>query len=103
MSSIVMTIHSFNNSYAGFSASETQSSTCHHFFLPARRAGSLLISEARNRHLRTLSNGKRYREIWQQAAEICGGEVPTLVDLHDHSSARTIVPDENNSNSTSTR
>jgi hypothetical protein len=98
MSSIVMTIHSFNNLYAGFSASETQSSTCHHLFLPARRAGSFLISEARSRHLRTLNNGKRYLDMWQRAAEICGGEMPTLVNLHDHGSARTIVHNENNSN-----
>src|SRR5579864_7033797 len=103
MSSIVMTIHSFNNSYAGFSASETLPSTCHHFFLPARRAGSFLIGEARNRHLHILNNGNRYFGMWQEAAEICGGEIPTVVDLHDNGSARTTVPNESSSNSTSTR
>jgi hypothetical protein len=103
MSSIVMTIHSFNNLYAGFSASETQSSTCHHLFLSARRAESFLISEARSRHLRSLNSGKYYFGMSQEAAEICGGELPTLVDLRDQSSARSIIQNENNSNSTSTR
>jgi hypothetical protein len=102
MSSIVMTIHTFDHLYAGFSASEIQSSSCHHRFLPVRGAGMFLISEAGNRH-HQVSNGKRYREMWQRAAEICGGEAQIVVGLHDHSSTRTTVHKGSNTNPTSTR
>jgi hypothetical protein len=101
MSSIVMTIHTFDHSYAGFSASENQSSACRHIFLPARNAGRFFISEAGSRQHRTF-NVERYREVWQHAAEICGG-ADIVGDLQDHSSARTFVPKGSNSNSTSTR
>jgi len=102
MSSIVMTIHTFDHSYSGFSASEIQSSACRHLFLPVRGAGRFFISEAGNRRHQVF-NGKRYREIWQRAAEICGGEADIVMDLQDHSSTRTIVHKGNNTNSTSTR
>jgi hypothetical protein len=101
MSSIVMTIHTFDHSYAGFSASENQSSSCRHLFLPVRNAGRFFISEAGNRH--RIFNGKRYREVWQRAAEICGGETDIAADLHAHSSTRTFAHKGNNSKSTSTR
>lgn len=101
MSSIVMTIHSFDHSYAGFSASENQSSACRHLFLPVRNAGRFFISEAGSRQ-RTF-NGKRYREVWQRAAEICGGETGIAADLQDHSSTQTFAHKRSNDNPTPTR
>lgn len=89
MSSIVMTIYSFDHSYAGFSASESQSSSCHHSFLPARRSRTLFINEAGNRHLRTL-NQNRYGEMFQCSTEICG-EDAMVVDLQSRSSTRMFV------------
>jgi hypothetical protein len=89
MSRIILTIHTFDRSYAGFSASEIQSSSCGHFFLPARRARTLFINEAGNRRLQTLRT-ELYRELWQHAAEICGGEEAAIVKLHSHRSTRTI-------------
>jgi hypothetical protein len=67
MSSIVMTIYSFDHSYAGLSASEIQSSSCHHIFSPGRRAGNLFINETGIRRLRT-DKGKRHGDMWQQTA-----------------------------------
>ena len=102
MSSIVMTIHTRDHSYAGVSASENQSSACRHLFLPVRHAGRFFISEAGSRQHR-IFNGERYREVWQRAAEICGGEIEIAADLQDHSSTRTFIPKGSNANSTSTR
>lgn len=68
MSSIVMTIHTFDYSYAGLSVSEIQSSSCHHVFPPGRRSGNLFINETGIRCLRT-DSGKRHREMWQQMAD----------------------------------
>jgi hypothetical protein len=65
MSSIVMTIHNFDHSYAGLSASEIQSSSCRHVFLLGRRVGNKFINETGDRHFQTHS-GKRHREMWQQ-------------------------------------
>lgn len=100
MGGVVMTIHTFDHSYAGFSASEIQSSSCHHFFLPARRSRTLFINEAGNRHLRAV-NQKRYGERWQCSTEICGGEEAMVVDLQSHSSTRMFIHkrDDPNSNS----
>src|ERR1700683_2057946 len=53
MRSIVTTIHTFDHSYAGISASEIQSPACNHIFLPRRRARKLFISETENRPLRS--------------------------------------------------
>ena len=97
MSSIVMTIHTFNHSYADFSTSEIQSSSCIHSFLPVRHAGKLFIYETGNRHLHSCS-AKRYRNLWQQASEICGGEAATVVDLHGNSSTRTFIHKRNDFN-----
>jgi hypothetical protein len=69
MSSIVMTIHTFDHSYAGLSASEIQSSSCRHIFLSARRVGNMFINETGIRQLQTQKqnhSGKRYREMLQQ-------------------------------------
>jgi hypothetical protein len=101
MSSVVMTIHTFDHSYAGFSATENQSSACSHLFLPVRNAGRFFISEAGSRQIRNF-NGKSYREVWQRAAEISGG-VDVAADVPDHSSTRTFVHKGSNTKSTSTR
>src|ERR1700733_4091020 len=87
MRSIVMTIHTFDHSYAGLSASEIQSSSCRHVFPIGRGSGNLFINETGNRHLRNFS-GKRYREMWRQAAENRSGGEAIVVDLHGHSAAR---------------
>jgi hypothetical protein len=92
-----MTIHTFDHSYAGLSASEIQSPSCHHVFLTGRRSGNLFINETGNRHLQTLS-GKRYREMRQQAAENCRGGEAVVVDLHGHSSARMFAYNRDNPN-----
>jgi hypothetical protein len=89
MSSVVMTIHTFIDSYAGFSASDNQSCSCNHFLLHQRHAG--------NRILRSL-NANRYRDLWQQAKEICGGEEALVVDLHSHSSTRNFIHKRENPN-----
>ncbi len=102
MSSIVMTIHTFDHSYAGFSTSENESSACRHLFLPVRNAGKFFISEAGSRQHRNFFNGKRYREVWQRAAEICGG-VDIVADVQDYSSTRTFAHEGINTKSTSTR
>jgi len=83
MSRIVMTIHTFNHTYAGFSAPDNQSPFCKRSFFPAHRAGKLLINGMGNRQLQSL-DVMRYRDLWQQASEICGGEEPTVVDLYGH-------------------
>ena len=95
MRSFVMTIHTFDHSYAGLSASETQSPSCRHVFPIERRAGNLFINETGNRQLRNLS-GKRYRETWQQTAENRGGGEAIVVDLHGHSSARMFAYNRDN-------
>jgi hypothetical protein len=97
MRSIVMTIHTFDHSYAGFSASEIQSSSCHHIFSPGRRSGNLFINETESRHLRSFG-GKRYREMWQQTAENRGKGEAIVVDLHGHSSARMFAYNRDNPN-----
>jgi hypothetical protein len=97
MRSIVVTIHTFDHSYAGLSASEIQSPSCHHIFSPRRRSGNLFINETGNRHIRN-SNGKRYRDIWQQTAENRGGGEAIVVDLHGHSSARMFAYNRDNPN-----
>lgn len=93
-----MTIHTFDHSYAGFSASEIQSSSWHLFFLPARRSRTLFINEAGNRHLRTV-NQKRYGEMQQCSTEICGGEEAMVVDLQSHSSTRMFIRKRDDPNS----
>jgi hypothetical protein len=98
MRSIVMTIHTFDHSYAGLSASEVQSPSCHHILLPGRRSGGLFINETGNRHLRNFASGKRYREMWQQTAETRGGGEAIVVDLHGHSSARMFAYNRDNPN-----
>jgi hypothetical protein len=85
-----MTIHTYNHSYAGFSASDYQSSSCNSFLLPARHAGKLIINGTGNRRLQSL-NVRRYRDLWQQASEICVGGDATAVDLDGHGSARTFI------------
>jgi hypothetical protein len=90
MSSIVMTIHTFNHSYADFSTSEIQSSSCTHSCLSVRHAGKLFINEVGKRHLHSCS-AKRHPDLWQQASEICGGEAATVVDLHGNSLTRTFI------------
>lgn len=97
MSSIVVTVHTFNHSYADFSTSEIQSSSCSHSFLPVRYAGKLFINEAGNRRLHSCS-AKRYRDLWQQASEICGGDAPTVVDFHGNSLTRTFIHKRNDIN-----
>jgi len=82
MSRIVMTIHTFNHTYAGFSASDNQGPFCRRSFLPAHRAGKLFINGAGNRQVQSL-DVVRYRELWQQASEICGEEA-TVADLYGH-------------------
>jgi len=50
MISAVLNIHTSDHSYAGFSASETYSFPCEHLFTSERRAGTLFIDGAGNRH-----------------------------------------------------
>jgi len=97
MSNVVMTIHTFDNSYAGFPASEIQTCSCHGIFRPGHSPARLLISEVGNRHLRGFS-AKRHREMCEQAVEICGGQEAIVVDLRGHGSTRTFVHKRDNSN-----
>ena len=97
MRSIVMTIHTFNHSYAGLSASEIQPSSCHHIFQPGRRSGSLLINETGNRQSRNFSS-KHRSEIWQQTSENRGGAEAIVVELHGDSSARMFTYYRDNPN-----
>jgi hypothetical protein len=92
-----MTIHTFDHSYAGLSASETQSSSCHNISPPRRSSGHLFINETGNRHLK-ISTSKRYRESWQRTAENHGSGETIVVDLHGHSSARMFAYDRENPN-----
>jgi len=87
MSGIIMTIHTFNHSYAGFSASEIHRSCCGLCFLPARLPRRLFIDDAGSQHLR-VGDQKRCGEMWRDSTEICGGEEPLVVDLRSHSSTR---------------
>jgi hypothetical protein len=96
MSNIVMTIHTFDLSCAGFFASEGQSSSCP-FVLPARRSRKLLINEAGNRHFRIL-DAKLYGEMLRCSMEISGGEEAMVVDLHGLGSARTFIHKRDNPN-----
>lgn len=98
-----MTVHSFNRSYPGFLASEIRSSSCKCLF-PARHAGKLFIFGAGNRHFQTF-DFKRYRELRQQASEICGDDESTVVNLYGHNSARMFIRkrDDPNSNSNEVR
>jgi hypothetical protein len=98
MRSIVMTIHTFDHSYAGLSASEIQSSSCRHVFLSGRRAENMFINETGNRQLRNFINGKHYRETVKQTAENRGGAEAVVVDLHGHSSARMFAYNRDNPN-----
>lgn len=91
-----MTIHTFDHSYAGLSASEVQSPSCHHIFRPGRGSGNLFINETGSRHLQSLS-GKLYREMWRKTAENRGGEA-IVVDLHGDSSARMFAYNRDNPN-----
>jgi hypothetical protein len=95
-----MTIHTFNHSYAGFQASDCQSSSCNYYRLPARRAGKLFINGTGNRHFQSI-DVKRCRAVLQQASEICGDQEAIVVDLRGHSFARTFIHkrDDPNSNS----
>jgi hypothetical protein len=97
MRSIVMTIHTFDHSYAGLSASEIQSSSCRHIFPSGRRSGNLFINETGNRRLRNFS-GKRFREMWERTGENRGGSEAVVVDLHGHSSARMFAYNPDNPN-----
>ena len=81
MSSIVMTIHTFDHSYAGLSASEIQSSSCRHIFLSARRAGKFVHKRDGNPAASNFM--KQYRDMWQDA-EIAG----EIVAICRYSSAR---------------
>ena len=92
-----MTIHTFDHSYAGLSASEIHSSSCRHVFPIGRGSGNLFINETGNRHLRNFS-GKRYREMWRQAAENRSGGEAIVVDLHGHSAARMFAYNRDNPN-----
>jgi hypothetical protein len=83
MSSIVMTIHTFDHSYAGLSASEVQSSSCRHIFPPGRRSGNLFINETGNRHIHSVSRNR-------------GGGEAIVVDLHGHSSTRMFAYNRDN-------
>ncbi len=85
MRSIVMTIHTFDHSYAGLSASESQSPSCHQIFSPGRCSGNLVINETGNRHLQSLSRNR-------------GGSEAIVVDMHGHSSARKFAYNSDNSN-----
>jgi hypothetical protein len=96
MRSVVMTIHTFDHSYAGLSASETQSSSCRHVFPSRRSSGNLFINETGNRQLRNFMSDNRYREMWQQTAENRGGAEAVVVDLHGHSSARMFADNRDN-------
>jgi len=97
MRSVVITIHTFDHSYAGLSASETQSSSCHNIFPTRRSSGHLFINETGNRQLQILTS-KRYHEMWQRMAENCGGGETIVVDLHGHSSARMFAYNRENPN-----
>ena len=96
MRSVVITIHTFDHSYAGLSASETQSPSCRHVFPIERRAGNLFINETGNRQLRNFITGKHYREISKQAADNRAGREVAVVDLHGHSSARMFAYNRDN-------
>jgi hypothetical protein len=89
MSSVVITIHTFIDSCAGFPASDNQSCSCNPFFLLGR--------QTRTRNPRPL-NAIHYRDLWQQATEICGGEEALVLDLQRHNSTRRFVQNRKNSN-----
>jgi hypothetical protein len=95
MSSIVLTIHNLDSTYAGFSASEIRSSSCHHFRPSGRRSGRIFINEARDRHLRNIS-ASQFRELCERSAEVCGGNAAIVVDPHVATSTRAVLPNVSN-------
>jgi hypothetical protein len=80
-----MTIHTFDYSYAGLSASEIQSPSCHHIFAPGRRSGNLFINETGNRHFHNFSRNRDGRDA-------------VVGELHGHSSARMLAYNRENPN-----
>lgn len=100
MSSVVMTIHGYSHSYAGFPASDCPSSSCNYFLLSARHEGKLFINGTGNRHFQSF-DVRRCRAVLQRASEICGDQEAIVVDLRGHGWAQTFIHkrDDPNSNS----
>lgn len=95
MSSIVLTIHNFDFSSAGFSTAAPRTPSCHPFAPSRRPKGPVFIHEAANRNLRNIS-ADQYLELRQRAVEICGGDPALVIDSHACHSTQTVVPNGSN-------